>query len=121
VAVLVSGGVDSSLALRLLVAAGHRVAAFYLQIWFVEDFRNTWDACPWEEDLAFARQARRAAAAAAAAGHRGLAARLRARPRSRAARRPPSCALLTTLFPSPRAHGGRRCATAWACPWRWCR
>jgi tRNA-specific 2-thiouridylase len=32
--VLLSGGVDSSLALRLLVAAGHDVRAFYLQIWF---------------------------------------------------------------------------------------
>jgi len=53
VAVLLSGGVDSSLALRLAQAAGHHVTAFYLQIWFVEDFRNTWDACPWEADLAF--------------------------------------------------------------------
>jgi tRNA-specific 2-thiouridylase len=25
------------------------------QIWFQEDFRNTWDACPWEEDLGYAR------------------------------------------------------------------
>ena len=55
VAVLLSGGVDSSLALRLLLAAGHECTAFYLQIWFQEDFRNTWDSCPWEEDLGFAR------------------------------------------------------------------
>jgi len=55
VAVLLSGGVDSSVALRLAQAAGHEVEAFYLQIWFEEDFRNTWDACPWEEDLAYAR------------------------------------------------------------------
>ncbi|KAJ9533101.1 hypothetical protein QJQ45_018158, partial [Haematococcus lacustris] len=34
VAVLLSGGVDSSLALQLLVAAGHHCKAFYLQIWF---------------------------------------------------------------------------------------
>lgn len=34
VAVLLSGGVDSSLALQLLVAAGHSCTAFYLQIWF---------------------------------------------------------------------------------------
>ena len=34
VAVLLSGGVDSSLALQLLVAAGHSCRAFYLQIWF---------------------------------------------------------------------------------------
>lgn len=33
-AVLVSGGVDSSVALRLLHAAGHRCTAFYLKIWF---------------------------------------------------------------------------------------
>lgn len=55
VAVLLSGGVDSSLALHLLHAAGHRVTAFYLQIWFQEDFRNFWDACPWEEDLEYCR------------------------------------------------------------------
>jgi tRNA-5-taurinomethyluridine 2-sulfurtransferase len=34
VAVLVRGGVDSSVALRLLHAAGHRCTAFYLKIWF---------------------------------------------------------------------------------------
>lgn len=55
VAVLLSGGVDSSLALNLACGAGHRVTAFYLQIWFQEDFANFWDACPWEEDLAYAR------------------------------------------------------------------
>lgn len=58
VAVLVSGGVDSSVALRMLVAAGHRCTAFYLQIWFQEDFRNFWDACPWEDDLAYAKKVR---------------------------------------------------------------
>jgi len=51
VAVLLSGGVDSSVALALLQAAGHSCVAFYLQIWFQEDFRNTWNECPWEEDL----------------------------------------------------------------------
>eukprot|EP00192_Tetraselmis_astigmatica_P013635 CAMPEP_0117650430 /NCGR_PEP_ID=MMETSP0804-20121206/1534_1 /TAXON_ID=1074897 /ORGANISM="Tetraselmis astigmatica, Strain CCMP880" /LENGTH=324 /DNA_ID=CAMNT_0005456299 /DNA_START=351 /DNA_END=1322 /DNA_ORIENTATION=+ len=56
VAVLLSGGVDSSLALQLLHAAGHQVKAFYLQIWFQEDFRNFWDACPWEEDLHYAQE-----------------------------------------------------------------
>ena len=34
VAVLLSGGVDSSVALTLLQAAGHDCVAFYLQIWF---------------------------------------------------------------------------------------
>jgi hypothetical protein len=56
VAVLLSGGVDSSLSLALLKAAGHQVHAFYLQIWFQEDFRNFWDACPWEEDLEYAQK-----------------------------------------------------------------
>ena len=51
VALLLSGGVDSSLALSLARAAGHHVTAFYLRIWFQEDFRNFWDACPWEDDL----------------------------------------------------------------------
>ena len=55
VAVLLSGGVDSTFALNACCAAGHAVTAFYLQIWFLEDFRNTWDACPWEEDLEYAR------------------------------------------------------------------
>ncbi len=26
-----------------------------MQIWFQEDFRNFWDACPWEEDLEYCR------------------------------------------------------------------
>ena len=26
------------------------------QIWFQEDFRNYWDACPWEEDLAICQE-----------------------------------------------------------------
>jgi tRNA U34 2-thiouridine synthase MnmA/TrmU len=56
VALLLSGGVDSSLALRLVQAAGHHVTAFYLQIWFQEDYANFWDACPWEADLAVCQQ-----------------------------------------------------------------
>ncbi|GMH00048.1 hypothetical protein Nepgr_001887 [Nepenthes gracilis] len=55
VAVLVSGGVDSSVALRLLHAAGHSCTAFYLKIWFQEDFENFWSDCPWEEDLKYAK------------------------------------------------------------------
>ncbi|KAK7257848.1 hypothetical protein RIF29_32115 [Crotalaria pallida] len=55
VAVLLSGGVDSSVALRLLHAAGHSCTAFYLKIWFQEDFENFWSQCPWEDDLNHAR------------------------------------------------------------------
>ncbi|CAH1454560.1 unnamed protein product [Lactuca virosa] len=55
IAVLLSGGVDSSVALRLLHAAGHSCNAFYLKIWFQEDFQNFWSECPWEEDLKYAK------------------------------------------------------------------
>merc|ERR1719174_3657027 len=43
VAVLVSGGVDSSVALRLLKLAGHNLKAFYLQIWFEEAYKEYWE------------------------------------------------------------------------------
>lgn len=55
IAVLVSGGVDSSVALHRLVAEGHRdITAFYLKIW-LEDELAFLGECPWEEDLAFVR------------------------------------------------------------------
>jgi len=54
IAVLVSGGVDSSLALQLLREAGHDVTAFYLKIW-LEDELAYLGSCPWEEDLAYAQ------------------------------------------------------------------
>ena len=55
VAVLVSGGVDSSLALALLARDGAcDLTAFYLRIW-LEDELAFLGACPWEEDLAFVR------------------------------------------------------------------
>jgi len=56
IAVLLSGGVDSSLALHLLKRAGHSVTAFYLKIWFQEDFENYWSSCPWEDDLQVCQQ-----------------------------------------------------------------
>ncbi len=52
VAVLVSGGVDSSVALRLLKEQGYNVTAFYLKIW-LEDELSFLGTCPWEEDLAY--------------------------------------------------------------------
>ncbi len=54
IAVLLSGGVDSSVALRLLKDAGNNVTAFYLKIWLQDEFSFLGD-CPWEEDLEFAR------------------------------------------------------------------
>jgi tRNA (5-methylaminomethyl-2-thiouridylate)-methyltransferase len=54
IAVLLSGGVDSSVALRLLQDEGHDVTAFYLKIWLQDEFSFLGD-CPWEEDLEFAR------------------------------------------------------------------
>ncbi len=55
IAVLVSGGVDSSLALRLLHERGYNVTAFYLKIW-LEDELSFLGNCPWEEDLEYIRQ-----------------------------------------------------------------
>jgi len=53
-AVLLSGGVDSSLALALLKEAGHDLTAWYLKIW-LEDEVSFLGECPWEEDLSCAR------------------------------------------------------------------
>ena len=54
IAMLLSGGVDSSVAMRLLKEQGHNITAFYLKIWLQEEFSFLGD-CPWEEDLQYAR------------------------------------------------------------------
>ncbi len=56
VAVLVSGGVDSSVALHRTVSAfgPDRVHAYYLKIW-LEDDVSFLGSCPWEDDIAYAR------------------------------------------------------------------
>jgi tRNA-specific 2-thiouridylase len=55
VAVLTSGGVDSSVALmRLVEEGGHDLTAFYLKIW-LEDEMAFLGSCPWEEDLEHVR------------------------------------------------------------------
>ena len=54
VAVLVSGGVDSSIALKLLKDSGYKVSAFYLKIW-LEDEMQYLGNCPWQEDLLYVR------------------------------------------------------------------
>ncbi len=51
---LLSGGVDSSVALALLKEQGHDITAFYLKIW-LEDETSFLGHCPWEEDLSYAR------------------------------------------------------------------
>lgn len=55
IAMLISGGVDSSVALALLKQQGHDVTAFYLKIW-LEDELSYLGNCPWEDDLEFVRQ-----------------------------------------------------------------
>src|SRR5690606_7733793 len=55
IAVLVSGGVDSSVALQLLKNQGHDVTAFYLKIWLEDELSYLGD-CPWQEDLSYVTQ-----------------------------------------------------------------
>jgi tRNA-specific 2-thiouridylase len=53
--VLVSGGVDSSVALARLKAGGYtNIHAYYLKIWLEDDLSSLGE-CPWEEDLSYAR------------------------------------------------------------------
>jgi len=52
IAALISGGVDSSVALRLLKDQGHTVTAFYLKIWLEDELAHLGE-CPWEEDLGY--------------------------------------------------------------------
>jgi tRNA-specific 2-thiouridylase len=55
IAVLLSGGVDSSVALNLLRQTGpHELTAFYLKIWLEDELAFLGD-CPWEDDLKYAR------------------------------------------------------------------
>ena len=54
-AVLLSGGVDSSVALSRLVGSGaDSISAYYLKVW-LEDELSYLGSCPWEEDLEYAR------------------------------------------------------------------
>ena len=51
VAVLLSGGVDSSVALHQLLSSGYRCRAFYLRIWLEDEQAHAArGSCPWEED-----------------------------------------------------------------------
>jgi tRNA-5-taurinomethyluridine 2-sulfurtransferase len=55
VAMLISGGVDSSVALALLLEQGYKVRAFYLKIWLEDEVAHL-NECPWEEDLSYAQR-----------------------------------------------------------------
>lgn len=54
ISVLLSGGVDSSVALALLKSQGYDITAYYLKIW-LEDELSFLGECPWDEDLKNAR------------------------------------------------------------------
>jgi len=55
IAVLTSGGVDSSVALRLLADEGrHELTAWYLKVWLEDEVAHLGN-CPWEEDLTYVR------------------------------------------------------------------
>ncbi|MDA3956465.1 tRNA 2-thiouridine(34) synthase MnmA [Oceanispirochaeta sp.] len=55
IALLLSGGVDSSVALYRLLEEGYSdITAYYLKIW-LEDELSFMGTCPWEEDLEYAR------------------------------------------------------------------
>jgi tRNA-specific 2-thiouridylase len=55
IAILLSGGVDSSVALKLLQEEGRsEITAFYLKIWLEDDAAFLGD-CPWEDDLGYVR------------------------------------------------------------------
>jgi tRNA-5-taurinomethyluridine 2-sulfurtransferase len=49
VALLLSGGVDSSVALNLLKRQDYDVTAFYLKIWLEDELAHM-GQCPWEDD-----------------------------------------------------------------------
>ncbi|BBM82234.1 tRNA 2-thiouridine(34) synthase MnmA [Candidatus Uabimicrobium amorphum] len=52
IALLISGGVDSSVALALLKEQGYDITAYYLKIWLEEELSFLGD-CPWEEDIQY--------------------------------------------------------------------
>jgi tRNA-specific 2-thiouridylase len=55
VAVLLSGGVDSSVALNILKRQNFNVTAFYLKIWLEDELAHL-GQCPWEDDYRVCEQ-----------------------------------------------------------------
>ena len=54
IALLISGGVDSSIALHHLHMRGHDITAYFLKVWS-EDDTHFIGGCPWDDDLHYAR------------------------------------------------------------------
>ena len=54
IACLLSGGVDSSVALNIMKEQGYDITAYYLKIW-LEDELAFLGNCPWEEDMEYVR------------------------------------------------------------------
>ena len=55
IAVLLSGGVDSSVTLQLLKDQGYDITAFYLKIWLPREMSFLGE-CPWKKDITFAKK-----------------------------------------------------------------
>jgi tRNA-specific 2-thiouridylase len=53
IAMLISGGVDSSVAMALLKHVGAEVKGYYLKIWLEDEVRFLGGDCPWEEDVEY--------------------------------------------------------------------
>lgn len=53
VAMLISGGVDSSVSMALLKHVGAEVKGYYLKIWLEDEIRFLGGDCPWEEDVKY--------------------------------------------------------------------
>jgi tRNA-specific 2-thiouridylase len=53
IAMLISGGVDSSVAMALLKYVGADVKGYYLKIWLEDEVRFLGGDCPWEEDVQY--------------------------------------------------------------------
>lgn len=53
IAMLISGGVDSAVAMALLKHIGADVKGYYLKIWLEDEVRFLGGDCPWEEDVKY--------------------------------------------------------------------
>jgi tRNA-specific 2-thiouridylase len=55
IAVLLSGGVDSAVAMARLLEQGLRIQPFYLKIWLEDELSNL-SSCPWKDDIRHAEE-----------------------------------------------------------------